>query len=1120
MMRRTTYGATALSVLLLITGVIQAGLNAARAEEIDMKGTWQFALDQNDLGVQEEWFKRKLSERIQLPGTLQEQGYGDEISTKTEWMSRLHDHYWYLRADYKKYAQPGNIKVPFWLQPQRHYTGVAWYQRGINIPRSWQGRRAALMLERAHWSTTVWLDDKLIGTNDSLSAPHVYELGILSPGTYVVTIRVDNRMLQDVREDAHSITDSTQTNWNGLVGRLLLKSTTPVWIEDVRVFADIKRKAVHLDVKIRNVTGIPGQGTLSAGGVSVPVRWDAEGASAELDVPLGDKAQLWDEFEPALHRLMLQLRGEQADDQRELVFGLREIRTENARFFLNGRPLQFRGTQEGCEFPLTGYPPTDVESWRRILRVCKSYGLNHVRFHSWCPPEAAFVAADELGVYLQPECSNWGQYSSRDNRLIEWVNRETDRILKAFGNHPSFVMLSSGNEPAGPWQELLLKWCADWKQRDNRRLYTSQTGWSFGDRPGPVQNIDYLIAIRFGTYRFRGDGGWFGRDFSSSLEGTNYPVISHETGQWCAFPNFADMDKYTGSLKPKNYEIFRESLAEHGMLDQAHDFLMASGKFQVACYKEEIEAILRTPGMGGFQLLDLHDYPGQGTALVGVLNVFWESKGYITPEEFRRFCNATIPLARMKQCIYTTAEDLNVEVEISHFGREPLADTVTVWKIVDKNGKVAASGEFPAQTVPIGNGVKLGTVSASLASFAAPQHYRLVVGLKGLKDVENDWDFWVYPANVSAQAPPDVLVTGSFKEAADRLAGGGKVLFLPSSTQLCWDSPPIGRLPIFWNRLMGPGWERSLGFLCDANHPALADFPTDFYYDWQWEDVIRTRMESRTGSKSSSAACRAVNMDSLPRALRPIVQPIDDWNRNYKLGLLFECRVGTGRLMVCSADIESSLNSRPVARQLRHSILNYMAGDRFKPTIEVSPEQIRGLLFDNQLMKKLGAVTRDDEESSRSNPANNAIDGNPNTYWLTGGRDKSRKHPHELIISFAQPVSMAGILCMARQDHRGHEGDICDFVVEVSDDGKQWEEAARGRLESTFAPQKVVFAKTVTARYLKLRALSGFGGDTSCSLAELTVLYTGPEIMDNAAPAVPYKNVRTATGEIEGPNVE
>ena len=1064
-----------------------------------LKGTWRFALDRGDVGVRENWHTRTFDEQIELPGTLQEQGFGNEITAQTPWMGRLYDKAWALRAEHQKYGQPGNVKVPFWLQPDRQYTGTAWYQRTITIPRTWSGRRAVVSFERVQWSSTVWLNDKRIGFDDGLSAPHIYDLGVLKPGDYRLTVRVDNRMLYNIREDAHSITDSTQTNWNGLVGDLTVTSTSPVWLDDVRVFTDIRKKNVRLDIRIGNLTGKDGKGTLTAGDVLVPVQWTPDGATAQLTVPLGDDAELWDEFNPALHRLTLQLKGDNADDTQHFVAGLREIKTADAKFFINDRLTFFRGTHEGCQFPLTGYPPTDVESWRNVLKVCKAYGLNHMRFHSWCPPGAAFIAADELGMYLQPECSNWGQFA-RDGQLVEWLSRETEKLVKAYGNHPSFVLFSTGNEPAGPWEEPLLKWCRDWKQRDNRRIYASQTGRFFGQRPGPVPDIDYLIAIRIGSYMFRGDTAWHGRDFARSLEGTNYPVISHETGQWCAFPDFSEMPKYTGKLKPKNFEIFRESLAEKGMLHQAREFLIASGKLQLACYKEEIEALLRTPGMGGFQLLDLHDYPGQGTALVGVLNVFWESKGYVTPEQFRRFCDVTVPLARMRQAIYTADESLAIDVEIAHFGPAPLTDTQPIWKIIDTAGKTIASGQFEKKTIPLGNGIQLGTVRTPLSAFAAPQQYRLVVGLAGTT-VENDWPFWVYPENVETKTPDDILVTREFNAAASRLAEGGKALWSPRYNDLRWDCPPVGRLPIFWNRLMGPGWERFLGLLCDPKHPALSDFATNAHYEWQWQDVTRPY-------------CRAINMDTLPGELVPIVQMIDDWNRNYKLGLVFECRVGKGRLLVCAADLEADLDKRPVARQLRHSLFSYMAGEAFNPSVTVSEEALRGLLFDNQIMRKLGATVVADEQEAGSEAAR-AIDGNPNSNWLTASRGRGKKHPHELLITFARPVPMKGLATMARQNHREREGDINDYVIETSDDGTTWKKAAQGRLQSTFAPQEIRFDKPVTAQVLKLRILSGFAGDTSASLAELAVLYDGPPLDARPDTAKPYQSGRTATEEID-----
>ena len=574
------------------------------------------------------------------------------------------------------------------------------------------------------------------------------------------------------------------------------------------------------------------------------------------------------------------LKGDQADDRRELVFGLREFRAQGNEFILNGRKANLRGTHNGGDFPLTGYPPSDAASWKRIIRICQAWGLNHMRFHSWCPPEAAFIAADELGFYFQPECGMWNEISP-GSEMERMMYDETARMIKSYGNHPSFMLLSPSNEPGGNWKQSLPKWVEHFRREDPRRLYTTGTGWSLIDAPGPVEGADYLAVHRIGLNMLRKESAWFGRDYANSLKGVNVPVVSHETGQWCAYPDYDVIKKFTGYLRPGNYEIFRDSLAAHGLLDRNRDFAYASGRYQLACYKEDIEANLRTPGLSGFQLLDLHDYIGQGTALVGLLDPFWESKGYATPEEFRRFCNTTVPLARLRNQVFTTADRLDADVEVAHFGSQPIAGAVPVWKIVNAGGATVARGQLPAATIPLGKNIPWARYPWI---FPIWQRRRLTSWL---------WDS-------RGRASRTTGSSGCIRRRRIRrrramcwspargmrrklpLTAGGKVLFLPRPADLDWTSPPLDVVPVFWNRMMTPGWGRMLGLWCDAGHPALSGFPTEASFDWQWTELVR-RM-------------RAINLDRLPRALQPIVQPIDDWNRNYKLGMVFECKVGRGRL--------------------------------------------------------------------------------------------------------------------------------------------------------------------------------------------------------------------------------
>ena len=944
-----------LFLVLVVLGLVR--LTGKAADTLPLEGGWRFSIDRDDVGAGEKWFARDLPDKIQLPGILQAQGYGDDIATNTPWVATLGESWWKLQpAELREvFSQPGRVKVPFLAQPPKHYLGAAWYQRDVEISTHTGGQHFTLFLERVHWKSTVWLDEKEIGSDVSLSTPHEYDLGIVTAGRHRLTIRVDNRTQLPVAGhllDSHSISDALGATWNGIVGRIELRGAPLVWIDDVQIFPDTTNRTILARMRLHNQAGQPVSGKISYFFQSCPGTPPVEVPPSSknfkefsdtnllFEQPLEPgKAKLWDEFSPALYRLRIELSatGDKAghfEQDTTNIIALREITARDKDILINGRPRNLRMTHFGGDFPLTGYPAMDAGSWKKIIRSCKDYGLNGIRFHSWCPPEAAFEAADELGFYLQPECGLWADFGNRETR--EFLEAETARILKAYGNHPSFILLSPSNEPRN-YSHYLPQWAKENYVKDNRRLYSAATGW--GDPSQVNGGAQFATMVRYGNGSLRSTVGWFGGDYSEAVKNVHIPVLAHEVGQWCAYPDFELIKKFTGYLQPGNFEIFKYIAERNGVLDMDKEFAWASGRFQLACYKEEIEANLRTPGLAGFQLLDLHDYSGQGTALIGVLDTFWESKGYTTPQEFRRFCGPIVPLAWLKKRIFTTDEKLEASIGLAQFGPSDLTNAVVRWEVHDVQGKtVAYSPSNFSRDIRIGFKGKCLDFAVNLNQLPAPSSYKLVAKIEsGSQEFENDWNFWLYPAQVENSKTDDVLVTSSWPDAEKRLAANGKVLFIPSAENLDPSKcPPLKKVPVFWNIQMTvrppqnprPRFDAMLGLLCNTNHSALAEFPTDKNCDWQWTQLID--------------GVRPVNLTAAPRELSPIVWAIDDWNRNWKLGVIFECNVGSGQLLVCAINLDSERGGAEL-KQLRRSLLDYTGSNKFKPATTLTSEQVRVL---------------------------------------------------------------------------------------------------------------------------------------------------------------------------------
>ena len=934
----------------LVTLLLTAGFYSACTRQlppdtrsrIPLEGNWGLQLDTAGAGIAPDWLTKSCTDSLFLPGTtdMGKKGTYNTDMTLTTSLSR-------------EYV----------------FEGKALYTKQVDIPEEWDGTSVRLVMERTK-PTTIWIDGKEVGANNDISTAQQYDLSsYLFPGTHTVAILVDNgkqAVPEKVYGSSHAYSASTQTNWNGIIGDFYLESVPLCGIDDIQLYPDVAKKVVTARVTLRNPDKGVGKGILSFYAEAwntdkqhktpvqtIEVDWTKP--EQEFELALGDKALLWSEFTPALYRLSVSLKTDQSVDTEQATFGLRDFKAKGRQFTMNGKVTFLRGKHDACVFPLIAHTAMDVETWRHYFQVAKQYGINHYRFHSWCPPEACFEAADIEGIYLQPELPVWGNIDIDDTELCDYLLKEGRNLHRAYSNHASFVMFGLGNEMSG--EEGLAMLIQTFKKEDNRHIYSSGSNNYLGFK-GKQADEDYFTTCRVGreddkqfntharaSFSFADayDGGYLNHtypnsemDFSSANALCDVPIISHETGQFQVYPNYEEIKKYRGVLKPRNFEIFKKRLEEAGMIDQAHDFMMASGKWSALLYRADIEMNLRTPEWGGFQLLDLQDYPGQGSAYVGILDAFMESKGLIAPEEWRHFCSEVVPLFCTEKFCWTNDEALTGEVEIANYSESDLNSKQLSWTLTDSKQQVLDKGVLPLQ-VKQGELAKVGTLKPAIASVRKAEKVTLALSIDGTP-YRNDYSLWIYPAADKEVAPSeDICVTDDLDAHLKYLTEGGKVLWFPSKDK--HKDQTVGGLfqTDYWNyrmfrticenldRPVSPG---TLGILTDPGHPALADFPTEFHTNWQWFPIIKQSYP--------------MILDRLSDDYRPIVQVIDNVERNHKLGLLFEFKVGNGKLLVCMSDLKA-VQDKPEARQFYRSILEYMESSAFAPSYSLSAKDLQDL---------------------------------------------------------------------------------------------------------------------------------------------------------------------------------
>lgn len=851
--------------------------------KIDLSGQWQVKLD----AEKQETMPQAYPETMMLPGTTSAAGLG----------------------------MPNPAKETGCLTDAYRFEGAVWFMRTFTAG-DWTGEQTMLTLERTR-KTTVYLDGRPIGHQESLCTPHRYFLPPVHAGEHTLVIRVDNT--EYPTRGGHLTSPDTQSNWNGITGEISL-TVAHTLLTDLTVRPDLRRGCLRVH---GHIIGAPD----GVAGIVLPGQMEHllpyRRGVLDGECPLKGNEAFWDEAHPEIHTISIDLDG----DVYETTFGLRDVRTVGRRLLINGRETFLRGKVDNLLYPKTGYTPTDVASWMTILGIAKEYGINHYRYHTACPPDAAFTAADLLGVYMAPELPFWGTVAEEgeegyDERERDFLFQEGFRILREYGHHPSFLWLSLGNELWGS-KDVLNRMMRAYREADDTKLYSSGAN-NYQFVPDVLDEENVFVGVRLGRERLirgsyamcdapqgivqttapesvsnydasivpetlgqSGEAGKVQIQYGTGVKEVDaqsadalipeVPVISHEVGQYVFYPDFSEISHYTGPLKPRNIEAMRENLERAGLYGEHEAFFRQTGHLAVDCYKREIETLLRSREVSGFQLLDLQDYTGQGTALVGVLNAMMENKGLISAEEWREFCAGTVVLGEFASFTGMMGEDIRFDVQISECDPEK-QHTCIRCTLMDGERELYACDVTP--------GARQGRLTDAVSVTFPAECYRdamqeRITGLTVVLTLEdgtrNHYPIWLIP-------PIDIRITREGIEKDGRMVAfvsaeekaDGAAIVVPSAegqlpAEYCtdfWCYPMFRSISESMGKPVPVG---TMGLSIDTASPLLKRFAQEDYTTPAWHAILQT-----------------AHVQRLPADIRPAVQMIDNTERCARLGILYQ----------------------------------------------------------------------------------------------------------------------------------------------------------------------------------------------------------------------------------------
>jgi hypothetical protein len=414
-------------------------------------------------------------------------------------------------------------------------------------------------------------------------------------------------------------------------------------------------------------------------------------------------------------------------------------------------------------------------------------------------------------------------------------------------------------------------------------------------------------------------------DYEVGYSSLEKPAVAHEVGQWPIYIDWKhELAKYTGVMRPYNLEHYRDVAKKSGTERFWSRFSNVSAKLNRLLYKDDVEGHIRTPSCFGLQLLSVQDFTGQFEAMIGWRDSFYDLKPSVKDlPPFKDVLNSLPHLARFEKYTWSVAETYRASLLVRNLTEEPVLEgTEFVYSIESDGKKIASSVLRNPRTIAPGELGKVGMVTLPLTADMAGKKYVLRFGT-------NSWSFWVFgdtAAESCSGGDKEVLETTSFNDAISALAAGRKVLYTGRTA----DSARSHFKAVYWSAghfKQANAALSSLGYMVQNNHPALRGFPTEDWADWQWYSLVQDGFKHR--------------LSGMPDDYEPIVQPVPDLHYSTFMGMLFELKVGDGKLMVCGLNL--SQKNRPEVKAARASIISYMKSDKFDPKAKFSVDGFKDI---------------------------------------------------------------------------------------------------------------------------------------------------------------------------------